>query len=282
MQADKQHSYQGIATHYIHSTSLPQLEARLAELVFKDYASAAERYAILNSTIEEFCTGLPSPRPALSGNLRRAIDLCFSAEHQTPLDILDALSAVEAQTPHKDVREWASRTAATINERSPTSVAVTLRQLQVSRKWNIAQTFQHEHNIASRFMSHHDFVEGVTARLIERKKGRPNWQPNTLKEVTDAQVDSFFGQPLELALLNDAEGSRFSEYPHADLGLPTEAQILSVKNRRRGASTEEIVQHFVDAKKGKQGVREKVEEVLERADADAQAQKETRAEGRKN
>lgn len=264
-------SYQGIATHYIHSSSLPQLEARIAELVFKDYATQAERYAVLNSTIEEFSTGLPASRPTISGDLRRAIDVCFSAEHRTPLEILEALKTVETQSSNQQVQDWAKRTAATINERSPTSVAVTLRQMQVSRGWDIAQTFQHEHNIASRFMSHHDFVEGVTARLVERKKGRPDWKPNTLDKVTNAEVDSFFGRPLELALLNDAEGSKYSEYPHADLGLPTEAQILDVRSERRSASKEDLVKYFVELKNGKQGVREKVEEVIERAEEDDRA-----------
>jgi 3-hydroxyisobutyryl-CoA hydrolase len=55
--------YAGIATHYIHSSSLPDLEARLAELEFKDYDSLKKRYETINSTIEEFCTGLPHDQP---------------------------------------------------------------------------------------------------------------------------------------------------------------------------------------------------------------------------
>lgn len=265
------HSYAGIATHYIHSSSLPQLEARLAEIVFKDYATQAERYAIIDSTIEEFCTGLPSPRPTISGDLRRAVDVCFAAENSTPSDILNALSAVETQSQDQGIKEWAARTQKTMKERSPTSVAVTLRQMQTSRSWDIAQTFQHEHNIASTFMEHHDFIEGVTARLIERKKGRPDWKPNTLQEVTSADVDSFFDQPLELALLNDGQGSRYKEYPHAEIGLPTEEQILQVWGQSRQATKEDIVQRFIEAKKGKQGVKEKVEEVLQRATEEARA-----------
>ena len=51
--------YTGVATHYIHSTSLPALERRLAELRFKDYDSLDTRLNVIDSTIEEFCTGLP-------------------------------------------------------------------------------------------------------------------------------------------------------------------------------------------------------------------------------
>jgi 3-hydroxyisobutyryl-CoA hydrolase len=44
--------------------------------------------------------------------------------------------------------------------------------------------------------------------------------------------------------------------------LPTEEEILRVSGE--GRMGEEVVQHFLKEKNGKVGVREKVEEVLER------------------
>lgn len=52
--------YSGIATHYIDSSVLGNLTQRLSELTFKDYASLQERMDLVNSTIAEFSTGLPS------------------------------------------------------------------------------------------------------------------------------------------------------------------------------------------------------------------------------
>jgi 3-hydroxyisobutyryl-CoA hydrolase len=75
----KEYRYAGIATHYIHSSSLPDLEARLSELIFKDYASLQERFQIIDHTIEEFVTGLPEDEPlALVGETREAIDRYIS------------------------------------------------------------------------------------------------------------------------------------------------------------------------------------------------------------
>lgn len=67
-------SYAGVATHYIHSSSLPDLEDRLAELVFADGATLESRNEIVNSTIEEFATGVPDEPFTLSGEIREAID----------------------------------------------------------------------------------------------------------------------------------------------------------------------------------------------------------------
>lgn len=264
-------SYHGIATHYIHSTSLPALQQRLGELEFKDYSSFVERLSIVNATIEEFVSGLPAPRPQITGELRKVVDAVFMGDSQSALDILKKLDEIQSGKYSVDIKEWAEKTIKTIRERSPTSVAVTLRQMQTSRSWNIAEAFQHEHNIATRFMSHPDFVEGVTARLVDRKKERPNWKPNSLEEVTKEEVDAFFGAPLKLALLNDSDEMKYKEYPYGpkgtdiQLGLPSEEAVVSFRRGSGGKlQSAEIVKHFVDKHRGKQGVKEKVEEVLER------------------
>ncbi|KAF2835390.1 mitochondrial 3-hydroxyisobutyryl-CoA hydrolase [Patellaria atrata CBS 101060] len=252
--------YQGIATHYIHSSTLPDLESRLAELTFKDYMTDTERYKLINATIEEFVSGLPSPRPHISGSLRRAVDHCFA-----PSDISEILSSLAHVKEHEpELAGWASKTTETINTRSPTSVLVSLRQMQLGQRWDIAQTFQKELNIAAHFMAHHDFVEGVTARLIERKKERPNWQPNSFEDATPESIDAFF-QPAgqTLSLLEKGEGASYKDYPHAWIGLPREREIMGFVNEG-GKNREEVVAYFLQSKDGKMGVREKVDEVLER------------------
>jgi 3-hydroxyisobutyryl-CoA hydrolase len=110
-------------------------------------------------------------------------------------------------------------------------------------------------------MAHPDFVEGVTARLVERKKERPNWQPNTIADVKRMDFDAFFagsksGQTLPL--ISEAD---YKEYPHAWIGLPKEDEIL----REAGGKTgEDVVAILLERYEGKQGVREKIVEVLER------------------
>ncbi|KAF2396863.1 3-hydroxyisobutyryl-CoA hydrolase mitochondrial precursor [Trichodelitschia bisporula] len=255
--------YHGIATHFIHSTSLPALSTRLAELRFEDYATLEERYKLIASTIAEYNTGLPAPRPNISGRLRQLVDSCFA--HETPAAILKALEEVRTTEEDPALQAWADKTIKTIRDRSPISVAVTLRQMAVGKDWNIAQTFQREHGIASRFMAHPDFVEGVSARLIRREKGRPNWQPAQLEDVQEKDVDAFFAPPEgpELALLESGERAQYREYPHAWLALPTEAEIVDAWKGGE-LSTDQVVERFLLEKDGKVGIREKVEEVLER------------------
>lgn len=257
--------YHGVATHYIHSSTLQQLESRLAELQFPDYMPLDERFKIINATIEEYSTGLPAPKPAISGDLRKTIDRVFHADQPNIAAILSSLDQV-ASSPSSSapLRTWAQKTTETIQTRSPTSVAVTLDQMRVGRNWSIAQTFQKEHDIASAFMAHPDFTTGVTAKLIERKKERPDWQPNSLDAVSKTDVHAFFQEKAsaeKLQLLNNRD---YTQYPHAWIGLPREDEILAALG---GAKKEDAVVALLDKYGGKQGVREKVEEVLERLGA---------------
>jgi 3-hydroxyisobutyryl-CoA hydrolase len=252
--------YAGIATHYLHSSSLEDLEQRLAELVFPDNESLAYKNTIVNSTIEEFVTGLPPNEPfVLSGSLREAIDRCF--RFNTVEDILTALSN---ETVHK---EWAEKTIEDIKARSPTSVRVALRQLRLGRDWSIAETFQREFLIASRFMSHPDFVEGVSAALAKKGERRdPVWNPPTLAETPETVVDEFFMASegtKKLELLKPG-AQDYLEYPHAMFGLPSEAYIQHVVQRGRRMTPKEFVNAVVAKYEGKAGVREKVWDVLNR------------------
>ncbi|KAK3680253.1 3-hydroxyisobutyryl-CoA hydrolase [Recurvomyces mirabilis] len=261
----------GIATHYLHSSSLPDLEARLAELQFKDYDSLQHRLQIIDSTIEEFCTGLPHDKPpgssVVGGNTRAAIDYVFQPVN-TISEVLDALTGLEENasgTAPQEVQDWAKRTKATILSRSPTSVRVTMRQLRKGRGWNIAETFAREGIIADRFMEHPDFVEGVSALLINKPKTKPNWSPATLDQVSDKAVAEFFDPEPRLELLNTSESSRYTDYPHAFIGLPREGEVGEfVRSAKAETTREEVVEAFVKARGGKQGVREKVGEILER------------------
>ena len=249
--------YAGVATHYIHSTTLPALERRLAELRFKDYDPYQKRLELIDLTIEEFCTGLPHDQPILiQGSLRQAIDRCFSKTN-----VPDIIAALKSETG--DTKKWADMTLATLHQRSPTSVYVTLRQMQLGRNWSISETFQREHQIAGKFMRHPDFTEGVHALLI-RKDGKPQWKPASLEDIQpgDNIADQFFEVEGEkrLNLLTEQD---YKEYPHARFGIPRESEVESVV--RRGELTpKQVVKYFVDQRRGKQGVKAIVQEVVTR------------------
>ncbi|KAI9678627.1 MAG: hypothetical protein M1817_005684 [Caeruleum heppii] len=248
--------YAGVATHYIHSSSLPDLESRLAELTFLDYATLKDRCTIINSTIEEYVTGLPEDEPmTLSGPIRQAIDRCFAYD-----SIDDIISALK-----KEDSEWAQKTLKTLHERSPTSVRVALRQMRLGRSWGIGEAFQREAVMASKFMEHPDFVEGVSARLIRKPAETPRWQPASLEESNDALVEDFFKVEgsERLTLLSEGPDWNYLHYPMGWIGLPTEDEVQRVV-REGEKSREQIVEAFLVEREFKQGVREKVDEILAR------------------
>ncbi|EXJ94171.1 hypothetical protein A1O1_02564 [Capronia coronata CBS 617.96] len=266
--------YAGVATHYIDSSVLAQMTSRLSELVFNDHATLQRRLQIIDSTISEFASTLPSPdsyesakHGDLSGDLREAIDRTF--KYDTVEEILSALRK-ESESADQKLAEWANATQKTIALRSPTSLRVTLRQLREGRQWNISETFVREHKIASKFMAHPDFVEGVTARLINKPPTKPQWKPATLAEVSETDVDEFFATPSEeeaLTLVTPYEGAldqRYTEYPHGVFALPTESDIQNVVRSYGRQGSKKVVEEVLKKWNHKAGVKEKVQEVLAR------------------
>lgn len=267
-------SFAGVASHYLDSSSLPDLEARLSELQFDKNASYEERLITIDSTIEEFTTGLPHDKPMhMDSTIRVALDYAFENSIRSIKTVFERLtSLVETPATPENVREWAKKTTATIRERSPTSVQVTMAMLRGQGLINIADAFQQEYHIASRFMEHPDFVTGVTARLIEKKSERPAWQPNTIEEVSGADVLSFFSEDPTALELVDLEGSEdYVDYPYPELliGLPRENVIEShvAKMYPQGVGPKERAEMhklFASKYKNKMGVKEKLDEVLDR------------------
>ncbi|KAK1829683.1 ClpP/crotonase-like domain-containing protein [Podospora conica] len=271
--------YSRIATHYLHSTSLPALESRLAELRFDDYDPLPTRLAAVNRTIDEFATGLPHDQPMhLAGPLRAAIDRIFSLP--TMDDILGALAAEAAAPSFPAGAAWAAHTLATLRARSPTSLHVTLKQMRLGRSWTLERAFRREHQMAARFMARSDFVEGVTAVLRDRRA--PRWDPASLDDVLpEDRVAEWYFQvdkdlaPLELggrteeerwAALSEgrAEEDEGAEWERSALfALPSERDIEAVISAG-GLTPKGVVRKMLAATEMKQGVREVVEEVLAR------------------
>lgn len=259
--------YTGIATHYIDSSSLPGLTARLGELEFKDYHTLRAKLSIVDATIEEFGTGIPHNEPMLiAGEIRRAIDRCF--RHDRVEDILDALETEQIETETSLVGDWAFQTRKTLLERSPTSLKVTLKQMRLGRNWDISEAFQREYIMASKLMTLPDFAAGVTARVIDSPHTTPTWNPSSVHEVQDSAVDQIFHTEGEERLKLPGGGT-YKEYPEM-MGLPTERQVKSafkqvMDTREKGGNLKtRVVNKLLRDTRGKLGVKEKVEEVLNR------------------
>jgi hypothetical protein len=121
------------------------------------------------------------------------------------------------------VKAWAANTIQTLLQMSPTSLKVVFRQLSEGISKDAEECFKMEYRMSQRFVVsvicfsrsarfiHFDsprplfllscllacwqrgvdFYEGIRAVLIDKDK-KPNWNPKTLAEVTDKDVDEYF------------------------------------------------------------------------------------------
>ena len=112
---------------------------------------------------------------------RAAIDAAFSGG--TVPEILTRLE--------KDGSDFALDAARTIRTKSPTSLAVALRQMQVGGAMEIAQAMRTEFRIVSRLCRGKDFYEGVRATIVDKDQ-KPAWSPDAIEAVTPEMVEAHF------------------------------------------------------------------------------------------
>lgn len=134
-------------------------------------------------------TSLPSLLPV--------IDRCFSG--QTVEEILGRLDSETGEHA-----EWATKQAATMRQKSPTSLKIALRQMQEGAGVEFEECMAIEYRVVSRILHGVDFYEGVRAVIID-KDNAPKWQPSGLDAVSDADIDAYFvplAQELDLSALD--------------------------------------------------------------------------------
>lgn len=160
--------YAGIATHHVSAAKTDALIERLAEGLSPDDA------------IGECAEVGDIPLTAHREN----IDACFSAESvEGVLDRLD-----------RGGPDWAAETARTIRTKSPTATKLAFRQIREGARLSFDDCMRMEYRMVHRVIAGHDFYEGVRATIIDKDQ-RPQWQPASLAEVSDADIDAYF-KPL--------------------------------------------------------------------------------------
>jgi enoyl-CoA hydratase len=86
---------------------------------------------------------------------------------------------------------FAQATLKTLRSRSPTSMALALRQMQLGAALDFDAVLRMEFRIAARIVCGHDFYEGVRATLID-KDHAPFWQPASVDRIAAADIDAYF------------------------------------------------------------------------------------------
>ncbi|KAI9322483.1 ClpP/crotonase-like domain-containing protein [Dichotomocladium elegans] len=248
--------YTGIATHYVPSGRLGALEERLTDLETSDHE-------VIHRVIEEFVEPLSPEKTGLAQAQRDSIDRCF--RYDTVEEILAALER-EKQTA------WVRETKHRILSSSPSSLKVTLRSLRKGRSMTLCQCLKMEFDLVQKFMVTKDFDQGIDATFISKPRRKPMWDPRTLQELSEDDVDQLYftdPSPNELTFPSNLD---MRNYPYARYTLPSEDSVRQAitgegpefgpDNRLK--TEREIMDWFVKGSQGKRGVREKLVDILAR------------------
>ncbi|SAM06350.1 hypothetical protein [Absidia glauca] len=252
----------GIATHYVPSTRIAELEHRLASL------PRPVTHDDVNDTIENVSND-SIPPPSMPSEIRRAID-----RYDSVRAIFTALKE-EQMSSSEPVKQWAQRTLAHLQTLCPTSLVVILAHIRRCGSLTLGQCFDHDYSLVQKLIIRPDFYHGVHT-ITRGSKARGSvvgWQPATIEEIEDerAIVRGFLStpstRPLHLVCgINTSDAPDFTEYPYRQYMLPSEHDIKDIleasteRHTSRTSGLDFILSHL----NGKHGTREKVLEVLDR------------------
>jgi enoyl-CoA hydratase len=158
--------YSGVATHFVPMKDWPAL--------IEDLAAGKS----VDRAVDRKGEDLPS---GFLADHRTSIDRIFA--HNSVEEILAALDA--------DHTDWSRDTAKTIRGKSPTATKLAFRQVREGAKLDFDDCMKMEWRMVTRVIAGHDFYEGVRATIID-KDGAPKWNPASLAEVSDADIDAYF------------------------------------------------------------------------------------------
>jgi enoyl-CoA hydratase len=161
--------FAGILTHCVPRARLADLAADLAEV--------ADPLPLLTA----FDT---DPGPAPVAALMPEIDRIFA--RPTVGEILAALDASPG--------DWAAATARDIRSKSPTSLEIALRQMQMGATRDFEDCMRLEFRIVSRILKGDDFYEGVRSVIID-KDNAPRWRPADPEEIDSVDIEAHFVAP---------------------------------------------------------------------------------------
>jgi 3-hydroxyisobutyryl-CoA hydrolase len=177
----------GLATHYVPSKQLPDLEHALVE--------ASEQTD--NDGVDALAGVL------MSFHERIPTDDCLLVQHKEEIEQAFQAESVEAIVSNleQSSSQFAIKTMDALRKMSPTSMKVTFEGLNRGAKCaSVGEDLQMEFRMAKACVRPGaDFYEGVRAVLVD-KDHSPKWNPATLEEVTDEMVEEFFA-PIDMELM---------------------------------------------------------------------------------
>lgn len=166
----------GVATHFVTSEKLTDLESALLNLPDPQMNTVQN---VLDN-YDEMCSDEELKEFVLEKHIHQ-INSCF--DKPTIEEILQAL--------RDDGSDWAMKQVETLHKMSPTSLKITLRQLQEGQHLSLSDCLKMEYRLTQRCMEDNDFYEGIRAVLVD-KDNKPKWKPGSLADVSNDKMNSYF------------------------------------------------------------------------------------------
>ncbi|XP_059663347.1 3-hydroxyisobutyryl-CoA hydrolase-like protein 5 isoform X2 [Cornus florida] len=174
----------GLATHFVPSEMLPELEKRLISL------NSGDKNA-MRSAIEEFSINVQIEEESVLSK-QSIINECFSKD-----SVEEIIKSIEAEAS-KEGNAWIGAVLKGLKRSSPTGLKITLRSIREGRKQTLAECLKKEFRLTIntlRMTISGDVYEGIRALTID-KDNAPKWDPSSLDKVDSDKVDLVF-QPFE-------------------------------------------------------------------------------------
>jgi enoyl-CoA hydratase len=150
----------GVATHFVPSERLAELEGRLSRGVDRAFDGVVAQPANAGIT-------------ALHGR----IDASYRGG-----DLTSLLAALESEPTG-----WGAEQAALLRTKSPLAVVLSLAMLRLGRDMSLEECLRLEYRAVRHILESGEFHEGVRALLIDKDR-RPRWLHQSLEEVPAALV----------------------------------------------------------------------------------------------
>jgi enoyl-CoA hydratase len=161
----------GLATHLAASSRLADLKEALGDLALSPVGNRVAAVAQLRQSLADFFLEEIPANPELDRQVARHF-----AGKASVQEIVASLTAGAFR------EKFCRESLKVLQQRSPTSLALTLELLRRNRGRPLEEVFSTEFRAACFMIRHPDYLEGVRARVID-KDDRPMWRPAAPEEV---------------------------------------------------------------------------------------------------
>lgn len=161
----------GFATHFMNSKDIVQLIAALEKY---QPEGVLNKNVLQKKIIEEIFKYLNFNIPA-----NREMDNWVATYFAGQSDLNEILEILSDCRPQQNL---CKHVFASIEERSPTALVLTLKLLRHNEGRPLREVFDAELKAAMYITRHPDYIEGVRARLVDRDD-KPCWKPDKISQV---------------------------------------------------------------------------------------------------